>query len=452
MLCLSPGSAGDVLHGHLEIINIKGAQGRPSQRYDALSYVWGNSTAKHVRTKINGHTFDIAESLAFALVRLRRPATRRYIWVDCLCINQQDIEEKSSQVGMMYQIFSYAERTCVDLGAATEETAFGFRALKTLRVHPTTGWTRIWDDPPPLVSAGINDIMRRPWWNRIWCIQEAVVAQEVVLICGPYSVTWSNNASDVYRFSRSLKAAVCSPQWAQHKVGDARLTPLMEILRLQLESGPERDVWTQADRTSDLLDIAYDMRDRLSSDPRDKLFGLVGLARSSGASPIDIRRYVDYNKDNMTAFSDLARTALPRDPFNLYLPQPDLSDRSKNRPETSIGESEQQTECQLVTRVHASDGLSRDPGLTQQRSLPNSHVVNTVQSNGAYPIEVGWSGLTSTSHSMKLIQDGIVQGMAAVKAGNIESAAEAFIRLGQSMRSDSGASCRPCHSQCERDT
>ena len=80
-----------------------------SPSYHALSYVWGNSTPEFPIT-VNNERFDIAETLHFALQQLSRAVpTGVWLWIDAICINQHDIEERSSQVGQMRDIFQLAE-------------------------------------------------------------------------------------------------------------------------------------------------------------------------------------------------------------------------------------------------------------------------------------------------------------------------------------------------------
>ena len=102
-----------------------------------------------------------------------------------------------------------------------------------------------------------------------------------------------------------------------------------------------------------MLTKSHLMRDRKSTDPRDKLYGLIGLAKSTGVYTVDLGRYVDYNKNNMTAFSDLARTALSRDAFDVHVPYPDYLNGPVDRPKTSVYENQEATRGQLATIVHA---------------------------------------------------------------------------------------------------
>ncbi|KAH7213726.1 heterokaryon incompatibility protein-domain-containing protein [Fusarium oxysporum] len=82
--------------------------------YEALSYTWGEEAAS-VRILLNGKEFLVRRNLAFALAALRI-SEPRVLWVDALCINQQDTTERNHQVGMMGGIFRRAERVLVWLG------------------------------------------------------------------------------------------------------------------------------------------------------------------------------------------------------------------------------------------------------------------------------------------------------------------------------------------------
>jgi hypothetical protein len=85
--------------------------------YEALSYVWGTSDlSTNVYIHCNGEVTAVRSSLAGALKRLRLATSARIIWVDAICINQDDNEEKSYQVPLMGSIYSSASRVVVWLG------------------------------------------------------------------------------------------------------------------------------------------------------------------------------------------------------------------------------------------------------------------------------------------------------------------------------------------------
>lgn len=87
--------------------------------YDALSYVWGD--AKEVSEIIlDGQSFLVTRNLQAALYQVRQTQQTRTLWVDALCINQDDVHERSDQVSQMQHIYSQASTVLVSLGTAWE--------------------------------------------------------------------------------------------------------------------------------------------------------------------------------------------------------------------------------------------------------------------------------------------------------------------------------------------
>ena len=92
--------------------------------YAALSYVWGHpDTRTAAQVHINGCSFTIGSNFHDALVQLYRSDVRSWLWVDSICINQSDMEEKNVQVAQMRTIFSWADRVYIWLGPGSIETA-----------------------------------------------------------------------------------------------------------------------------------------------------------------------------------------------------------------------------------------------------------------------------------------------------------------------------------------
>ncbi|PVH68783.1 HET-domain-containing protein, partial [Cadophora sp. DSE1049] len=111
LLILEPKSAG--CRYHLRSTRIGDARGG----YDALSYCWGDTEKSNGSEVIcNGIRVRIGKNLARALKNLQFRALPRIIWVDALCINQEDSQERSSQVRLMGKIYSQASRTIMFLG------------------------------------------------------------------------------------------------------------------------------------------------------------------------------------------------------------------------------------------------------------------------------------------------------------------------------------------------
>ena len=215
----------DCIRVHLEEKDLN-----ESPAYDCLSYTWddplyhGLTPAKYVKRTsrdevvpiwCNGIRWQITENLQRALIRLARgssdapdDAFRRpeCIWVDALSINQKDKAEKGEQVKMMTRIFGQARRVIVWLGSTDVymETAMaiidGLASVPEPRYREAKLPTTIQDED--LCEAlGIEYIpeyewleyitfLKRTWFTRVWMIQEAFMAQEIVVLCGPDILSW----------------------------------------------------------------------------------------------------------------------------------------------------------------------------------------------------------------------------------------------------------------------
>jgi len=103
--------------------------------YDALSYVWGSSE-KRRSIFINKHELAVTENLHAALSHLRDKNLERILWVDAICINQADIQERSYQVRSMGKIYSKGSRVIVWLGEAVDNSDQALEAIRVAVENP----------------------------------------------------------------------------------------------------------------------------------------------------------------------------------------------------------------------------------------------------------------------------------------------------------------------------
>jgi hypothetical protein len=89
--------------------------------YRALSYEWGSSTPT-VTIQCNDSNFEVTTNLAAALHRLRKLDGPKIFWIDALCINQKDLEERNQQVAQMGRIYSQVRGECSILHADDPST------------------------------------------------------------------------------------------------------------------------------------------------------------------------------------------------------------------------------------------------------------------------------------------------------------------------------------------
>lgn len=287
--------------------------------YAALSYVWGD--ANLTRTiLVDGQTVHVTTNLADALAQLRDFGVQT-LWVDALCIDQTNDEEKSQQVQKMSDIYRRAGTVVAWVGLADGESGRGVAAVKVLAgvaeavglvnvLLPGVGGVAKWRKGDYLEgicgllldgSCGIGDgdvgrviaLMEREYWRRLWILQEISLAESVTLVCGRDSVLWSDaeKALAVLKWLRHLAFQVPSAfepvsselasLYRPYVLGDWRPPPAAIFSAFM---GKQAGL-----SLFDLLNHANDGTALECSDPRDRVYALLGLLDSSypPSTPVD---------------------------------------------------------------------------------------------------------------------------------------------------------------------
>jgi hypothetical protein len=242
----------------------------------ALSYCWGDPT-KQKPIMVDNAQLHVTANLYAALYRLRRPTEKRYIWIDAVCINQTDDKEKSQQVQMMRQIYCGACRTVVWLGEGTEATSQGFKLIPRLAnvlklkeemndstfLQATSGRDLSFFNLPYRYHYDWRNFLATfdlPYFTRIWIIQEVAVSSEVEIICGSASVTWDALINAIIACDAlNIRTMNYKANW--QKPGQ------IELARRSVKETIYEN----------LLGLLVRYRSFHATDPRDKIFALLGL-------------------------------------------------------------------------------------------------------------------------------------------------------------------------------
>ena len=158
---------------------------RIAPRYDAVSYCWGDDRTPGI-IQVNGCVLQIRKGLlAFLKASLDRRPPLRPLWIDAICLNQDDGAEKADQIPSMGQIYKNASRTIVWLGEPEENTfqtlIFMKTVIKFAEEHDDI--TYISREHFPQEWEAVRRYMRRAWFNRLWVIQEAVLSKNIEILC-----------------------------------------------------------------------------------------------------------------------------------------------------------------------------------------------------------------------------------------------------------------------------
>ncbi|KAK6813559.1 hypothetical protein RU639_011303 [Aspergillus parasiticus] len=143
--------------------------------YEALSYVWGSESTPRC-IFLDGTTLSITDNLYAALLHLRDHQLARILWVDAVCINQQDEQEKGYQIQLMPTIYSQASHVIVWLGRAADHSDRALDDIRLAAEESTAPWGK------EAYSTTILMLLQRPWFRRIWILQEISAARSILIM------------------------------------------------------------------------------------------------------------------------------------------------------------------------------------------------------------------------------------------------------------------------------
>jgi hypothetical protein len=167
--------------------------------YIALSYQWGDQKDT-VPILIGDHTFLATRNLANALRNLRARGHQQ-VWVDAICINQCDIQERSEQINRMAAVYQCADEVIAWLGEDVEVQEKAFPMMERMyRTTPTSTKYEVFGfegcDDSDRWRAVIK-FFENSYWRRVWIIQELAFGSDVQLVCGPKCIPFKYLAKTV---------------------------------------------------------------------------------------------------------------------------------------------------------------------------------------------------------------------------------------------------------------
>ncbi|KAF4625217.1 hypothetical protein G7Y89_g12954 [Cudoniella acicularis] len=327
-------------------------ESKPKQKpvfYYALSYEWGDVGDAQQLIYLNNHTFMVGRNLWCALWHLRKrgftsalPEPKNLIWINTICVNQDDLEERSQQIQHMRTIYSGAVEVFAWLGIDpqadplkipsnilnTSEQSQAVEGIKRLRKieKEYKGPESFTENFPKEFWMDVKALLELSYWYRIWTVQEIVVAKHVVLLVG-------NHEADFDTLVVTRQAEYNG--WARAQVlnGDCRgvriyhirkapnvwyiimpnLNSRMKHIPFPLSSPREEDVLfsglplapifqkeEKAANPFKVNQLLIYLADISSIDPRDKVYALLGLSTDPRMKPIK----PDYSKSFFEVYAD----------------------------------------------------------------------------------------------------------------------------------------------------
>ncbi|RTE80853.1 hypothetical protein BHE90_004666 [Fusarium euwallaceae] len=370
LLHVEPGEFDDPIKAYFSQASLKDAE-KSSLNFDALSYCWGDVTDRtdiflapsKDDIKVDGalQRFSVGRSAAEALRRLRKKDEALTIWIDAVCINQDDLEERAQQVTLMSSIYSLASTVHIWLGEnnigvetclhlirdicnyryrkcpggercscsgtshtlSLEEMDAHIEAQKKEKI-PTSfqGMWEVFDIHEKSWSREIIDLagwynntqlsflmstlFENPWFTRVWVVQEALSAKQALVHCSSEQVPWEELLQ--------VNAWLGDPRFrgqSPHIMSQAIMQPIWKSLKPKGRTTETPITPVDAEDTgklSGIFDIFFAGLDLKATDPRDKLFALLTFADETHvAEDLDDLIRPNYDKPAERVFADFTR-------------------------------------------------------------------------------------------------------------------------------------------------
>lgn len=279
-------------------------------KYAALSYTWGDLNSEKIPIILNGKPALVTDNLHAALVHLRSVGgllgnflKESEIWIDALCINQQDNDEKVVQVGHMHEIFTHAELTVAWLGLEADGCEALLAAIGRDRAdgyaqnghdgHCCDGCEAVRGDGAAKLSAtALHAFFQRGWWWRVWTFQEFMVGRMVWLMCGrSFSLDHG-----LYGVLQKILTGLDRMSY------DGIDAPFCDAMAWKMYLMISRLEFTKAGSLS-LMRLLQLTHLAQATDPRDRIFALLGMMAPEERRKIKL----DYNLSPCDVFCNAIR-------------------------------------------------------------------------------------------------------------------------------------------------
>jgi hypothetical protein len=287
-------------------------------QFVAISYTWGPCEPL-ATILIDGTPMQIRQNLWVVLSTLRVGYTSAgklpidyfgqtldLFWIDAICIDQGNISERNHQVNLMKDIYVQATEVWVWLGAAEVEDQDKYdHVLDIIREQSRSGnaTTVVEQLSEPDFVEGLLNLYHRPYWSRVWIVQEVLFAREVMVIAGHNWCSWNDlekHFSFLDLFSHSIEDKV---------VQKSALDPILTSPARRLFAN--KNEWTtrklnQARRGEQIVGyplhkLIFMWPDQECEDVRDRVFGMLGLMDPESA----VALAADYSKSVFEVFEDI---------------------------------------------------------------------------------------------------------------------------------------------------
>jgi hypothetical protein len=388
------------LSGYIEC-TLKAANLESSPEYEALSYTWGGDATSII--KVNDLMIPISGELEQTLGLLQQKDSSRTLWIDAICINQENIPEKNEQVAFMRTIYQSASRTIVWLGSNRSETrttmdraeqdaeaAISLIEEWSDKMKASDHLAEMAPDHGELHNA-FSTIVSKRWWQRIWVVQEVAVSKIVKVGYGRSWTDWTPFVA----YSKWIRKTRTTP-WHSEMTTYHQMVDISN----KFQSG-------EMMRLHDLLRLTASFD---ATNPRDKIFALLGLATDEDRAAI----VPDYSAELSTLYSKVVRhiiekqgslsvLALAGSYATQDLPTQELNGRMVNLYVGMQGNSFHGTQTTAIRRNAATSVKGAPSWVTDFRSA------NYTRARMRYPLDLHYNASFGREASVRFKPDDVLE-------------------------------------------
>jgi hypothetical protein len=275
--------------------------------YEALSYTWGDPHVTSVVLFPDNTNIPVTANLESFLRHQREKDSPVHLWVDALCINQEDILERNSQIERMSMIYASAAHLTVWLGPTYSDSDVAIQRLKII------AWTHPFEKLDMLEQrelTAIESLLSRAWWSRIWIVQElryGVMGKKIDMgqvMCGRDQIPWANLVVACARLNMN------KGNWRRGLAG-SNLATVLELDALAQADAKAEESYrtTQKDEgMMKVLNTVVRFRGFQATDPKDKLYAMTSML--TGCISHEVSIPVTYELSKEVVYTHFAITTL----------------------------------------------------------------------------------------------------------------------------------------------